>query len=131
MRCLVEPGLFECCGLQMLRLLVREQLVRKDLPFLARALTDQKVRFALLKGWRNYLCKARLEQAVIPGLYQVTLPETARAGLQDLLTAEGTLAFTVVPDATEGVIKPLTDEAFAFFNRYAPTLRPSSAAMYA
>jgi hypothetical protein len=70
---------------------------------------------------------ARLEQTVIPGLYQVTLPETARAGLQDLLTAEGTLAFTVVPDATEGVIKPLTDEAFAFFNRYAPTLRPSSA----
>ena len=42
---------------------LQEQLVRKDLPFLARALDDQKVRFALLKGWRNYLCKARLEQA--------------------------------------------------------------------
>jgi len=42
---------------------LQEQLVGKDLPFLARALTDQKVRFALLKGWRNYLCKARLEQA--------------------------------------------------------------------
>ncbi|MDB4881981.1 MAG: helicase c2 [Gemmatimonadetes bacterium] len=42
---------------------LQEQLVRKDLPFLAKALTDQKVRFALLKGWRNYLCRARLEQA--------------------------------------------------------------------
>ena len=42
---------------------LQEQLVGKDLPFLALALTDQKVRFALLKGWRNYLCKARLEQA--------------------------------------------------------------------
>ncbi len=42
---------------------LQEQLVGKDLPFLAKALGDQKVRFALLKGWRNYLCKARLEQA--------------------------------------------------------------------
>lgn len=42
---------------------LQEQLVAKDLPFLQRALTDQKVRFALLKGWRNYLCRLRLEQA--------------------------------------------------------------------
>src|SRR5215203_42433 len=42
---------------------LQEQLVGIDLPFLARALADQKVRFALLKGWRNYLCRARLEQA--------------------------------------------------------------------
>lgn len=42
---------------------LQEQLVRKDLPFLAKALDDQPVRFALLKGWRNYLCLARLEQA--------------------------------------------------------------------
>ncbi|MEO7711352.1 MAG: helicase C-terminal domain-containing protein [Gemmatimonadaceae bacterium] len=42
---------------------LQEQLVGKDLPFLARALGDQRVRFALLKGWRNYLCRARLEQA--------------------------------------------------------------------
>ena len=42
---------------------LQEQLVGKDLPFLKNALTDQPVRFALLKGWRNYLCLARLEQA--------------------------------------------------------------------
>jgi ATP-dependent DNA helicase DinG len=42
---------------------LQEQLVGKDLPFLERALPDQKVRFALLKGWRNYLCLVRLEQA--------------------------------------------------------------------
>ena len=42
---------------------LQEQLVGKDLPFLAMALGDQPVRFALLKGWRNYLCLYRLEQA--------------------------------------------------------------------
>jgi len=42
---------------------LQEQLVGKDLPFLEAALSDQKVRFALLKGWRNYLCLLRLEQA--------------------------------------------------------------------
>ena len=42
---------------------MQEQLVAKDLPFLARALDDQRVRFALLKGWRNYLCLQRLQQA--------------------------------------------------------------------
>ena len=42
---------------------LQEQLVGKDLPFLALALDDQPVRFALLKGWRNYLCRVRLEQA--------------------------------------------------------------------
>lgn len=42
---------------------LQEQLVGKDLPFLATALADQPVRFALLKGWRNYVCLQRLEQA--------------------------------------------------------------------
>jgi len=42
---------------------LQEQLVVKDLPFLQRALSDQPVRFALLKGWRNYICLQRLEQA--------------------------------------------------------------------
>ena len=46
---------------------LQEQLVSKDLPFLAEALTDQNVRFALLKGWRNYLCLNRLEQARMAG----------------------------------------------------------------
>jgi len=44
---------------------LQEQLVGKDLPILARALSagDRPVTFALLKGWRNYLCFARLDQA--------------------------------------------------------------------
>ncbi len=44
---------------------LQEQLVGKDLPILARALGtgDHSPTFALLKGWRNYLCLARLEQA--------------------------------------------------------------------
>ena len=43
---------------------LQEQLVGKDLPLLARALADpEPPRFALLKGWRNYVCLARLELA--------------------------------------------------------------------
>ena len=44
---------------------LQEQLVGKDLPLLARALgtEDRPVRYALLKGWRNYVCLTRLEQA--------------------------------------------------------------------
>ena len=42
---------------------LQEQLVGKDLPFLRGALADQEVRFAMLKGWRNYVCLLRLEQA--------------------------------------------------------------------
>jgi ATP-dependent DNA helicase DinG len=46
---------------------LQEQLFAKDLPFLKLALTDQQVRFALLKGWKNYLCLQRLEQARLQG----------------------------------------------------------------
>ncbi len=47
---------------------LQEQLVRKDLPFLRDAFAgEQPVRFALLKGWRNYLCKLRLAQATLLG----------------------------------------------------------------
>jgi len=44
---------------------LQEQLVGKDLPILSRAFStgDRTVTFALLKGWRNYLCLSRLEQA--------------------------------------------------------------------
>ena len=44
---------------------LQEQLVGKDLPILARALAtgDHTPSFALLKGWRNYVCLSRLEQA--------------------------------------------------------------------
>jgi ATP-dependent DNA helicase DinG len=44
---------------------LQEQLVGKDLPILARAFStgERGVTFALLKGWRNYLCLSRLEQA--------------------------------------------------------------------
>ena len=44
---------------------LQEQLVGKDLPLLRQALAtaDRAPTFALLKGWRNYLCLARLQQA--------------------------------------------------------------------
>ncbi len=45
---------------------LQEQLVGKDLPLLREALSteDYSPSFALLKGWRNYLCLLRLHQAV-------------------------------------------------------------------
>jgi ATP-dependent DNA helicase DinG len=45
---------------------LQEQLVGKDLPLLREALStgDYVPSFALLKGWRNYLCLSRLHQAV-------------------------------------------------------------------
>jgi ATP-dependent DNA helicase DinG len=44
---------------------LQEQLVGKDLPILARALGsgEHSPSFALLKGWRNYICLSRLAQA--------------------------------------------------------------------
>jgi ATP-dependent DNA helicase DinG len=76
---------------------LQEQLVGKDLPLLRRALTedDYSPTFALLKGWRNYLCLARMHQAVSA---QRTLLEHDK--LDELLgisewaghTADGTLS---------------------------------------
>jgi ATP-dependent DNA helicase DinG len=45
---------------------LQEQLVGKDLPLLRDVLAtpDRAPTFALLKGWRNYLCLARLHHAV-------------------------------------------------------------------
>src|SRR3989442_4522669 len=44
---------------------LQEQLVGKDLPILARALSagDRPVTFALLKRWRNHACLSRLDHA--------------------------------------------------------------------
>jgi len=76
---------------------LQEQLVGKDLPLLRRALGDDDYTptFALLKGWRNYLCLSRLNLAVAS---QRTLLEQDK--LDELLgiaewaghTADGTLS---------------------------------------
>ncbi len=65
---------------------LQEQLVGKDLPILARAMADgdRPPSFALLKGWRNYLCLARLEQARVG---QDSLFESARTAELDALAA--------------------------------------------
>ena len=76
---------------------LQEQLVGKDLPILARALgtPEHSPSFALLKGWRNYVCLARLEQARAAS---GSLFEDARAAeLDDLAawaakTSDGSLA---------------------------------------
>jgi ATP-dependent DNA helicase DinG len=85
---------------------LQEQLVGKDLPLLRRALSngDYVPTFALLKGWRNYLCLARLNQAVGA---QRTLLEPEK--LDELLaiaewaghTADGTLSDLPVVPAPE------------------------------
>lgn len=90
---------------------LQEQLVGKDLPFLAGALADGDYAptFALVKGWRNYLCLARLEHA---STHQHTLFESERGleleGLAEWAsrTADGTLGdlpFTPSPEVWDEV----------------------------
>jgi ATP-dependent DNA helicase DinG len=85
---------------------LQEQLVGKDLPLLREALTDpdHTPTFALLKGWHNYLCLARLHSALAG---QQTLFEPARQ--EELVTlaewasrtADGTLGDLAVPPSGE------------------------------
>lgn len=85
---------------------LQEQLVGKDLPLLRRALTGEGYTptFALLKGWRNYLCLSRMHQAVAS---QRTLLEQDK--LDELLgiaewaghTADGTLSDLPVTPSPE------------------------------
>lgn len=83
---------------------LQEQLVRKDLPFLAAALAGQQpVRFALLKGWRNYLCLLRLGQAKLVGQ---TLLEDPSGGFDTIAewasrTEDGSLSDLSYPPSAE------------------------------
>jgi ATP-dependent DNA helicase DinG len=85
---------------------LQEQLVGKDLPLLQRALGDDQhtPTFALLKGWRNYLCRARLDMAA--GSQQSLLePEKLDELVQITAwashTSDGTLADLPAPPSTE------------------------------
>jgi ATP-dependent DNA helicase DinG len=84
---------------------LQEQLVGKDLPILARAFSagDRPVSFALLKGWRNYLCLARLDQA--------------RAGQESLFDAERGAELEALAGwasrSSDGSLADLTDEPSA------------------
>ena len=83
---------------------LQEQLVGKDLPFLKAALGDQPVRFALLKGWRNYLCLSRLETAQTA---EATLFDDGMRGEIEQVTAwasktkDGSLADLPTPPRSE------------------------------
>ncbi len=83
---------------------LQEQLVGKDLPLLELALRDQPVRFALLKGWRNYLCLHRLEHAVAgaPALFDVDQArELAAIATWSQHTTDGSLADAPAPPRAE------------------------------
>ncbi|HEU5175040.1 MAG TPA: helicase C-terminal domain-containing protein [Gemmatimonadaceae bacterium] len=83
---------------------LQEQLVGKDLPFLARAFTDQPVRYALLKGWRNYLCLARHEQAKLAGgalFDDATAPDFAMINAWVEKTKDGSLSDLPMPPKSE------------------------------
>jgi ATP-dependent DNA helicase DinG len=84
---------------------LQEQLVGKDLPLLARAFAGERSpTFALLKGWRNYLCLARLELAA-SGQGSLLEPESA-AELESLIawarhTSDGSLSDLEVEPSEE------------------------------
>src|SRR5256886_12575150 len=85
---------------------LQEQLVGKDLPILARAFStgERGVTSALLKGWRNYLCLSRLEQARAG---QESLFDDGRAAELEAIagwasrTADGSLADLVEEPSSE------------------------------
>ncbi|MEO8448751.1 MAG: helicase C-terminal domain-containing protein [Gemmatimonadota bacterium] len=75
---------------------LQEQLVGKDLPLLRAALgdADRTPTFALLKGWRNYVCLSRLDSAVVSpqSLFEDgKLAELATIGEWARHTGDGTL----------------------------------------
>lgn len=85
---------------------LQEQLVGKDLPLLhvALATADRAPTFALLKGWRNYLCLSRLHQAV--GAQRSLLEPDKYDELAGLMnwaghTVDGTLADLPVTPSNE------------------------------
>ncbi len=84
---------------------LQEQLVRKDLPFLADALSgEQEVRFALLKGWRNYVCLLRLAQSKL--LASTLLADDSTVELEAIAdwaerTTDGSLADLPSPPRPE------------------------------
>ncbi|MBA3258419.1 MAG: helicase [Gemmatimonadales bacterium] len=85
---------------------LQEQLVGKDLPLLRRALGDGDYQptFALLKGWRNYLCLARMHQAVAAQrtlLEQDKLDELIGIAEWSAHTADGTLSDLPVTPSPE------------------------------
>src|SRR5581483_11123159 len=47
---------------------LQEQLIREDLPALAGALPGRVLRFAMLKGRSNYLCRAKLDVTMTDGV---------------------------------------------------------------
>lgn len=85
---------------------LQEQLVTKDLPLLREALKEgeREPSFALLKGWRNYLCLLRLQQA---GQAQGSLlepdkhEELVRLTAWAATTVDGSLSDLPVPPTHE------------------------------
>jgi ATP-dependent DNA helicase DinG len=85
---------------------LQEQLVGKDLPLLRDALAtdDWQPTFALLKGWRNYLCLARLD--VASAGQQSLLEESKLVELESIAawagkTSDGTLGDLPTPPSGE------------------------------
>jgi len=111
---------------------LQEQLVGKDLPLLRGALgtEDYTPTFALLKGWRNYLCLARLHGAVaaqrsllepekLEELYDISewAGRTADGTLSDLPTTPTSEVWDEVsaePDLCTRMKCPHFDRCFLF-----------------
>ena len=87
---------------------LQEQLVGKDLPALARAFAggEHRPTYALLKGWSNYLCLARLEVARA-GHASLLEPER-----QEELAALGEWADSTVDGSLADLIDPPSPEVW-------------------
>lgn len=92
---------------------LQEQLVGKDLPLLKKALSTEEWEpsFALLKGWRNYLCLARLQTAMA-GQRSLLEPEKQQE-LTALSAWAGRTSDGSLSDLTEAPSPDVWDEVSA------------------
>lgn len=69
---------------------------------------------------------ARLSGMPAAGLYEIQVPARDRPAFANLVNSAGTIPFTVIRPAAESSLQMLTDEDFAFMNRYAEVLQPQN-----
>jgi hypothetical protein len=69
---------------------------------------------------------ARFTGVPAAGIYEIRVPARDQPALATLVNTAGTIPFTVIRPAGESTLNPLTDQDFAFMNRYVEVLQPKN-----
>ena len=71
---------------------------------------------------------ARMEQDIVPGLYQMKLPKDQQKEFAGLAAADGSIPFSVADDSAESRLTPLTAGELDFMHQRLDMLEPKNAA---